>query len=155
MLRRLSANRDSFRPISFNEGFNLVLADRSPEATDKHSRNARGKTTMLHMINYCLGGSLPSALRPLIELEWAFTLQLDLFGGLVSATRSLKGGNRLSLEYDSNAAGVLDTYVGDRGRIKLEDWKFLLGLGLFGLDSRMRKRSSSCQPGRCCRTSSG
>src|SRR5690349_4570042 len=115
MLRRISSNKDSFRPITFKNGFNVILAERSPDATDQHSRNARGKTTLLHVISFCLGGTLHNSMRPLVEDEWSFTLDIDLFGSVVTATRPLKGATKLTLEYDGDAAVVLDDYVdGDR-----------------------------------------
>lgn len=134
MLRRISANRDTFQPIDFVDGFNVILAERGPEATDQHSRNARGKSTLLHVINYCLGANLASSLRPLVDDDWSFTLTLDLFGGRVSASRGLKGGNKLRIEFDDTSGRVIDSYLDEQGQISLDDWKFLLGLGLFGLD---------------------
>ena len=140
MLRRLSANKDSFEPITFEPGFNVILAERSPDATDQHSRNARGKTTILQIINYCLGGNLPTALRPLSEDEWEFTLEFDLFGGRVSATRPLRGGTRITLEYSGEAQAVLENSLDQDNRITLDDWKFVLGLGLFSLDAEGEER---------------
>lgn len=110
------------------------MAERSPEATEKHSRNARGKTTILQIINYCLGSNLPSSLRPLADDDWVFTLTLDLFGDQVSVTRSLKSGSRVSPTYSQISAPVIETYLDENGTISVNDWKFLLGLGLFGLD---------------------
>ena len=51
MFIRLSANRDEFQPINFQPGFNAVIADRAQDSTDQDSRNARGKSTMLMLMN--------------------------------------------------------------------------------------------------------
>ncbi|MFE5158048.1 DUF2326 domain-containing protein [Streptomyces sp. NPDC056697] len=134
MLRRISSNFSSFRPVTFRSGFNVILADMGPGASDKHSRNARGKTTLVQAINYCLGGTLAKPLTPLGAEGWSFTLELDLFGSTLSATRILKGGSRLKLDYPSDLTGTLEAFLDEHSTVSVEDWKFLLGLGLFSLD---------------------
>lgn len=134
MLHRISANKGSFVPITFQPGFNVVLAEKAPGATEKHSRNARGKTTLIQAINYCLGGNLPKPLSPLGNLGWSFTLELDLFEERVSVTRSVKGGTRVKVDYPASLAPALSSFVDESSTISVDDWKFLLGLGLFSLD---------------------
>ncbi|MEU4494646.1 DUF2326 domain-containing protein [Streptomyces sp. NPDC023998] len=134
MLRKISANFSSFQPVIFQSGFNVILADMGPGASDKHSRNARGKTTLIQAINYCLGGSLAKPLAPLGAEGWSFTLELDLFGSVVSAARNLKGGSRLKLTFPSDLTGALEPFMDENSTVSVEDWKFLLGLGLFSLD---------------------
>ncbi|MEU8948908.1 DUF2326 domain-containing protein [Streptomyces sp. NPDC048489] len=134
MLRRISANSDSFIPVDFQPGFNVVLADRAPDATDKHSRNARGKTTLIQVVNYCLGGNLHKSLMPLGERDWSFTLTLDIFGATVTATRPVKRGGRLQLGFPGLLETILRPYLDENSTISVEDWKFLLGLTLFSLD---------------------
>jgi len=100
----------------------------------------------LQIISYILGGSLPSALKPLAEEDWVFTLDIDLLGSVVSATRPLKGGSRITLAYDGDAAAILENYVDEENRIKLDDWKFLLGLGLFSLDAEYEEPTFRLSP---------
>lgn len=134
MLRKISANKDSFDPITFQSGFNVILADMAPDATDRHSRNARGKTTLIQAINFCLGGNLHKSLTPLGDQGWSFTLALDIFGHTVSATRTVKGGTRLHLEFPSSLETILHPYLDENSTVSVDDWKFLLGLTLFALD---------------------
>ncbi|MFJ8976381.1 DUF2326 domain-containing protein [Streptomyces sp. NPDC102282] len=134
MLRRISSNFTSFQPITFKPGFNVILAEMAHDASDKHSRNARGKTTLIQAINYCLGGSLAKSMVPLGPTGWAFSLELDLFGSTVTVTRKVKSGTRLSLAYPAELTGALHRYLDENSTISVDDWKFLLGLGLFSLD---------------------
>lgn len=134
MLRRISSNFSSFQPVAFKSGFNVILAEMGPAASDRHSRNARGKTTLIQAINYCLGGSLAKSMTPLGSAGWAFSLELDLFGSTVTVTRKVKGGARLSLTYPVELTGALRPYLDENSTISVDDWKFLLGLGLFALD---------------------
>jgi uncharacterized protein YydD (DUF2326 family) len=50
-------DRESFREVRFKSGFNIVLAERIKEATDKNSGNGAGKTTLIEIILFCLGVS--------------------------------------------------------------------------------------------------
>jgi uncharacterized protein YydD (DUF2326 family) len=133
MIRRLRANREDFRPIDFGPGFNVIVADQAPDAAETDSRNARGKTTTLLVINYLLGGNLARQLRPLGDEGWEFSLTLDLLGHPVEVTRAIRGGARLAIRYPEELRAALSDYV-DEGQIGVEDWKTLLGLALFRLE---------------------
>lgn len=133
MLHRLVANKDSFQPIDFRPGMNVVLAERAEDAADTDSRNARGKTTLLLILNYILGGNLATQLKPLQGRDWTFSLTLDLFGSEVTVSRSLDAGSVLGVEHSPEVKTVLSAYV-EEGTIRLDSWKELLGLAFFQLD---------------------
>jgi uncharacterized protein YydD (DUF2326 family) len=135
MLHSLNANSDDFQEVTFGPGMNLILAERAPGASEQHSRNARGKTSLIQAINYCLGGNRPSAFRPLADDSWEFTLGMDIFGTEIRVKRSLQGGSRVHVESLGSAVPrILLEYMRDDGTVSLQDWKFLLGLGMFSLD---------------------
>lgn len=133
MIIRLSCNREEFRPIDFKPGFNAIIAERAGDSTDQHSRNARGKSTVLKLINYALAGNLDSSLRPLAENGWSVTLRLEMFGGTVDATRALLKGRRIELSPHGAAQAFIAPWLSE-GSIALEDWKRLIGLALFRLE---------------------
>lgn len=134
MLRRLWSNQTSFPPIDFHEGMNVILADQDPEAAQTDSRNARGKTTVLLVINYLLGGNLAGQLRPLHGQNWTFSLSLDVLDGQVTVSRSLDTPSAaLAIQSTDNLRELMSTYA-DEGSISLDAWKELLGLALFRLD---------------------
>lgn len=147
MLHRLSANKEEFQSIQFSSGLNLIVADRAPGASEKHSRNARGKTSILQAIDYCLGSKRPTSFKFLAETGWSFTLELDLFNSRVWATREVKGGSRISIKASGgNANLMLSEFLREDGTISLVDWKYLLGLGLFGLDENTEPGSHGISP---------
>ncbi|UQN29547.1 DUF2326 domain-containing protein [Brachybacterium kimchii] len=133
MFIRLSANHEEFKPIKFQPGFNAVIADRAHDSTDQDSRNARGKSTMLMLMNYVLAGNLHHSLRPLADDGWEITLTLEMFGGTVTATRSLASGRRLSISAEGPARDVIGPWLSE-GQITIDSWKELLGLSLFRLE---------------------
>jgi len=140
VLVRLSSNRAEFKPITFQPGFNAIVAERAPDSTDQDSRNARGKSTLLSILDYVLGGTFDKKLQPLADDGWEFTLELQLFGGAVIATRALAGGNKLSVIGMGAAKEIIAPYLVE-GQIGVEDWKDLLGLGLFRLEPLAEKVS--------------
>ncbi len=133
MLLRISTNKDEFKPIHFKPGFNAVLAERATDSTDQDSRNARGKSTLLMLVNYALAGNLNGSLRPLANDGWEVTLELEMFGGRVTATRALARGTKLRISADGPASDVIRSYLSE-GQISVADWKDLLGLALFRLE---------------------
>lgn len=133
MFIRLSANHEEFQPINFRPGFNAIVADRAEDSTEQDSRNARGKSTLLMLMNYVLGGNQHKSLRPLADDGWEITLDLEMFNGQVSATRALGSGRKLTIQADGDARNVVAPYLVE-GQIAVDDWKDLLGLGLFRLE---------------------
>lgn len=138
MLISLAANRKEFKTINFQPGFNTVIADRAHDSTDQDSRNARGKSTMLMLLNYVLAGNLDKSLQPLADDGWTITLTLEMFGGKVAATRSLASGRRLSIAADGPAYDVIAPWLSE-GQIAVDSWKELLGLALFQLEPEVRE----------------
>ena len=55
MIKRVFANRSSFKAVEFQPGFNVVWADRTKESTKKDLRNGLGKSTLIEIIHFCLG----------------------------------------------------------------------------------------------------
>ncbi|MDN4609605.1 DUF2326 domain-containing protein [Arthrobacter burdickii] len=122
----------------FKPGFNAVVAERAPDSTDQDSRNARGKSTLLAILNYILGGTFDKKMQVLADNGWEFTLELQLFGGTVSATRTLAAGKNLHITANGDAKAFIAPYLVE-GQITVEEWKDLLGLGLFRLEPSEEK----------------
>lgn len=133
MFIRLATNNQDFQPIDFRRGFNAIVAERAEDSSDQHTRNARGKSTLIMFMNYALGGNRHASLIPLAEDEWEIILTLEMFGGQVTVTRSLANGSRVNLTATEPAAAFLASWMSE-GSVALDDWKALLGLALFQLE---------------------
>ncbi|CAJ1581884.1 DUF2326 domain-containing protein [[Mycobacterium] wendilense] len=138
MFIRLSANRDEFKPIDFKPGFNAIVAERADDSSAQDSRNARGKSSLLMLMNYVLAGRLHRSLRPLADDGWEMTLAMQMFGGTVTVTRALAGGGKLAITADHRASEVIAPWISE-GQITVDNWKDLLGLALFRLDPSVRE----------------
>ena len=58
MIHHIYSSLPSFKELRFRQGFNLLLADKSPGATDKQTRNRAGKTSLIELIHFLTGASL-------------------------------------------------------------------------------------------------
>lgn len=58
MISRIYANDTRFKPVKFEKGLNVILADRKQDSDEKDSRNGIGKTTLINILHFCLGSDL-------------------------------------------------------------------------------------------------
>lgn len=65
MIYSISCDQPSCKAIEFKPGFNVILAERTKEATNRDSRNGLGKSTLIEIIHFCLGGNKGETLRNL------------------------------------------------------------------------------------------
>lgn len=142
MLRRIYANNIGFKAIEFEAGLNIILADRKKESSQKDSRNGLGKTTLLRIINFCLGGDKKNLALPVDKMEeWVFTIEIGLLGEVIAASRHVSEprnvyieGNHNKLPYkpEMNANGSF--------YYKIDDWKKLLGVLFFDIHEEQNDR---------------
>lgn len=98
-LVRLRANDSGFHPVEFRPGFNLIVAERTQQSTDKDTRNGAGKSTVIELLHFCLGRKRRSGDAPVLDdlRGWSFTLDVELFGSVVSLTRTVDDPKRISI----------------------------------------------------------
>ena len=139
MIRSVTANKDSFHDVHFERGFNVVLAERTKESTVKDSRNGLGKTTLVNIIHFCLGGSATKGegLRTpeLEQNEWSFFMELDLDGDRVEVRRDTHDAGKIFIEFgDWSDWPIQPTEHKEKGYYYLRrDWTKLLGKLMFDL----------------------
>lgn len=140
MITSVTANMPNFKSVSFRDGLNVILADMAEGATDKDSRNGVGKTTLLEIIHYCLGGSDNKKSCPLRKSEdligegWEFTVGLTLPVGPVTITRGLAKPKEIYVS-GATVPRTLDPQPDNQGRWLLSTAALNLWLGqeLFSL----------------------
>ncbi|MEO5333875.1 MAG: DUF2326 domain-containing protein [Magnetococcus sp. YQC-5] len=137
MLRRITANQASFRSVEFAKGFNVVLADRTKESTDKDSRNGLGKSTLIEIVHFCLGANIDKEIKLSLPKEhlpdWEFSLELAFGTHQVTVTRGVENPTHLMVaDVPSNWPIQSSIRKGIRSYLAKE-WNLLLGHFLFGL----------------------
>ena len=137
LLHKLSSNKSDFRPIEFKKGLNVILADRNMKSDEKDSRNGIGKSSILEIINFCLGSDFErtkTLKKP--ELKgWKFFLEATIRDSVVTISRSTNDPNRVYIEGSPSAWPVLPNSIDDGGMsfYSNEQWRLLLGKLIFGL----------------------
>lgn len=130
MLYRLTADRLGFRSVDFRPGLNIILATRADGGTkdkaragERRSRNGAGKSSVIDLVHFLLGGKAEGALKAAVLAEWNFTLDLDVGPDRLDVTRSVANAKQVFLRSPRRGAD----------RIQSTQWCKRLGEEWFGL----------------------
>ena len=136
MIRAVRANKRGFHTVAFKKGVNLVLADRSSAAGDKDTTNALGKSTLIEIIDFCMGSNTSpgKGLRVEALQGWAFTLELTVGDNDVAVTRSPDTPGLFAIE-GPTAGWPVQPVPNKEGTPVLDTkkWRAVLAWALFGI----------------------
>lgn len=144
MLHRIYSDLKSFKELKFSPGFNLILAQKSPGATDRQTRNGAGKSSIIEIIHFLLGSNTAKgSLFKSASLErHIFGLDFDLYGERIRVERSGEKASRIFL-YDASTKNwpvdILKIGLFDNFAFSNEEWKSLLGRLMFSLPLSQEK----------------
>ncbi len=144
MIRSVRADREGFKDVTFEPGFNVVLAERTEEATEKDSRNGSGKSSLIEVIHFCLGSGTEQ--NPLMAdaLEgWTFYLDLTIRGREISVSRNTARQGRIELSGDFSGWPIDIKRDVDTGKlyVSVESWRQVLAWLMFDLPLEMAEES--------------
>lgn len=145
MIRRISANKPSFREVKFSPGFNLVLAERTEQATVRDSRNGLGKSTLLEIFHFCLG-SRGTAGRGIVldDLKsWSFRLDLTAHERDLAFSRAVDEPRWIYVDSTYEDWPIQPSVKDGRARLSVASQRTLLGRLLFGLSDEIEAASFS------------
>lgn len=131
MIRSIRASDPRFHALELQPGLNLVVAQKSEEATSTDSTNALGKTSLVELMHFALGASGKGTPKPVPFVEaltgWSFCYELQIGEHRVELERSVDDPGWVRL---TSAPEEWDVY-GQRNdnvlTIKNDDWIKLLG----------------------------
>ncbi|MDR2641625.1 MAG: DUF2326 domain-containing protein [Planctomycetaceae bacterium] len=144
MIHSISANKPTFRKIDFKQGLNVILAERTKTSSTKDTRNGLGKSLLLGLIDYCLGGEGKDVrIEPL--RGWIFTLDITIAGNRVKVTCPIENDKRIFIEGNTNN-WIQPSIDSDTGQLyySKEQWRNILGYAFF--DLRLDQISQKFQP---------
>jgi uncharacterized protein YydD (DUF2326 family) len=145
MIYKIYSNDKRFKAVDFSAGLNLILADKKQESGKKDSRNGLGKTTLINIIHFCLGSDLDKQLLPIEKIkDWVFFIELDLNGEKITASRAIYTPNIVKIE-NSHSKLPIKTERNKKENYnyyRLEEWKRLLGICLFGIENNEKEKNS-------------
>jgi uncharacterized protein YydD (DUF2326 family) len=143
MIHAVRCNHSSFKTVEFRPGLNVVLADRTEGSGRKDSRNGLGKSTLIEIIHFCLGGTIPTAkgLGSRNIRGWAFSLELTLANKIITVTRNTDDRNQVVIYGDTTNWPIQPKQQEAQKVLSLENWKTVLGNLTFGLtiDNELKK----------------
>ncbi len=137
MIKRVFANKPSFKAVEFRPGFNVVWADRTKESTKKDSRNGLGKSTLIEIIHFCLGAKTSRGKGLLVDplKDWEFSLVLQMEHGDVTVTRSVNHPGVVLIEGASSSWPLQGETQDEVLSCSVKEWNSLLGHLMFGLET--------------------
>jgi len=129
MIHTIYSDLPSFKTLNLNPGLNVLLAQKSSGATQKQTRNRAGKTSVVELIHFLLGGKSDSK-HGLFEVDalrdHTFGMVFDLGGAPIQIERS--GGNKAKIHVSRPPNGKPET-------ISNPEWARRLGKEMFGLEN--------------------
>lgn len=136
MILKVRCDKPTFKQVTFSEGLNIILADRTKESTKKDSRNGLGKSMLLEIIDFCLGGNPSLTGLGAKQLEnWTFTTDLTIAGENFSVSRNTKKNQRVVIEGNPTGWPIKPELnrKTKQYEISVSDWNSVLGSLMFGL----------------------
>lgn len=136
MIRRIDSDLPGFKTLEFGPGLNVLVAEKSAGATDKHTRNGAGKSSVLEIVHFLLGSSCrPESLFRRDELrEATFALEFDLAGDVTRVERTAERASRVVVTGETARWPVPPAVKGGVAGLSNDDWKVVLGKLMFGVD---------------------
>jgi hypothetical protein len=154
MIHRIFSDLPEFKTLVFHDGLNILLADKTLDATDRQTRNGAGKTSLIELIHFLLGSNVTR--RSIFKTEALsranFSMAFDLSAAEVTVSRSGVKPSQVSVQ-GLSLQGEQTVLPGEGESIRNDDWKALLGLRMFGLPEQEEKWGLPSDP--CCPTSLG
>jgi len=137
MIHSIRANDPRFKTVTLHGGLNVVLADTTERSSSHDTRNGVGKTLLMEVLHFCLGGSSPrtGGLASPQLTGWAFTVELDLGEERCQVTRSLGMPQTVEVVGDFASWPVEPSWDPELSSFRLtnDEWKTVLGRELFDL----------------------
>lgn len=134
MITRVWSDLESFREVVFSSGLNVVLADRAEDSEETESTNGLGKTTLLRIIHFCLGGDFArdKVLTHPRLANVGFGLDFEFNGQTISVFRTTSAHKHVvvSRSFLDGFAIEAENLDSGRAKVSIEDWRKALSLRL-------------------------
>lgn len=137
MIYGVTSTDQRFRKLAFQQGLNILVADRHEQATDTDTRNGVGKSSFVTLLHFLLGGNAGKSSIFVGDAlaDSVFTLDLDVGPTRRSVARSGRTPAEFIVSRDSfEPADQLIPDDSPSDTLKAGDWQTVLRKTWFGLD---------------------
>jgi uncharacterized protein YydD (DUF2326 family) len=138
VIYRLYSNMPTFKELQFRPGLNLILADKSPDATERQTRNGAGKSSLTELIHFLTGASLDKAslFKTRALNEYSFGIDFDLGQAITQVERTGDTSSKVTIRRANTENWPIELPK-DRLSNPLvlpnTQWRVVLGKRMFGL----------------------
>ncbi len=143
MILTIESSLATFKPVTFHEGLNVLLSDKSAASTDKQTRNSAGKTSLVEIIHFLYGSDCEadSLFRVPQLIDQTFKGRLRIRGEEFTIERGGTDPAKIFLiaggEERTDLPKKLDKAT-ERFFVSNTNWKAFLGHNLFRLPQDKR-----------------
>jgi uncharacterized protein YydD (DUF2326 family) len=136
VIRRVYSTLTGFKNLEFRSGFNVLFAEKSPGATDKQTRNRAGKSSLLDVVHFLLGGKCDkeSIFRNDALVDATFGMEFDLGGDFTRVERTGKRSSPVKVAGNTARWPISPTDKSGILQLTNDSWKAVLAKMTFGLD---------------------
>lgn len=138
MIKRLESTLPTFKTLAFRPGLNILVAEKSPGATDRQTRNGVGKTSFVDLVHFLFGSDVRQEhfLSLDVLASESYGAIFDLAGKPVEIARSPAKSKDIFIKQgdvsDWPRQPKLRKQSGDLV-LSNSDWKVVLGALMFNL----------------------
>ena len=146
MIYKVFADNENFNEVKFNSGLNIILGVKNETSNDNDTMNGVGKTTLLEIIDFCLGSQFDknSYLKKISEIKnWTFSIDMDLFNSRYIISRSINESNKIYIAGNIDGLPYEPKNEEKKYYFKIKEWRTLLGEYLFDLNIESANKSPS------------
>lgn len=143
MILEIGSSIATFKTIRFHEGLNVLLADTSPGASDKQTRNSAGKTSLIEIIHFIYGSDCDkdSLFRTEALIAHSFRATLSIQGEEFIVERTGSDPSKIYLLEGGDGHENLPVRIDKATELRVisnVNWRVFLGHALFSMPSDER-----------------
>ena len=100
MIYEIYSNLPGFKNLKFHSGLNIILVDKSKDATNRQTRNKAGKTSLIELVHLIFGSDVDknSLICQDRLSQFSFGMKFDLNGQEIMVERSCKWKNKVIMK---------------------------------------------------------
>ncbi|PDS34698.1 hypothetical protein CO665_29540 [Rhizobium anhuiense] len=139
MILGIGSSIETFKPLKFGKGLNVLLAERDKLSDDKDTRNGSGKSSVIEIVHFLLGGIVgkDSLFKAKALAKASFWGDFSLRGIDFRVERSVADSKRVRVQFTTPGSHGLDAEYDLQGLYaSIDAWCRWLGHMMFGYPAR-------------------